>query len=109
MYVPTVLKVNENDCPVASRPLSHTLESLVDVWLGPSWFVHCTVVPTFIVRFCGWNEKDWIFTLALLGGHVGVGVRVMVGVFVKLGVRVAVGAQPPITFTVPVIDGCIEQ
>jgi hypothetical protein len=62
-----------------------------------------------MVRFCGWNEKDWMFTLALLGGQVAVGVGVMVGVNVLVGVSVAVGAQPAITFTVPVIEGCIVQ
>ena len=68
------------------KPLGLGELPLVVVWLTPSWLVHLTDVPTFIVRFCGTKANPCMLTSSRPGGHVGVGVLVCVGVPVFVGV-----------------------
>ena len=66
MNVPTVLNVVVLLAPFGMSPVSHTPESLVEVWIAPSLFFQVIVVPFLIVIELG--EKLYPLITTVFGG-----------------------------------------
>src|SRR5438128_2325545 len=60
------------------------LVSLVEVCWTLPLLVQRTVVPTFIVKLSGSNEKSTILSSTVTGGQVAVGMGVLVAVLVRV-------------------------
>lgn len=90
-YVPGVLNTKVKDLPGLSEPESHTPLSLVQVWVGESWFVVVTAVPAATSSTAGIKVKFWMVMAAV--GWPPAAVVVVMGraVVVVAGRAVVVG------------------